>query len=79
MGFSQRPIRKHGKVLSRSYRILFVFLKDYYGSATQCGLQRVVTKKTNKEQCRQEMIPSWSCIGGRRHGEKGVKLRDIGG
>lgn len=62
MGFIQRPIVWPGKVLSRSYRVLFVFLQDHYSSGTQNASQSVVTKKTGEEQCRQKMMTSWSCI-----------------
>ena len=36
-----------GKILNRSQRILFVFLKRLCGRAIENGLQKVVTKKTN--------------------------------
>lgn len=38
----------------------------------------MVTKKTSEQQCRQEMMPSWTCMVGCRDGEKGLELRDMG-
>lgn len=49
VGFIQRPRGMYGRVISRSHRILFVFLKDH------CA-------KTNEEQCRQERMPPWVCM-----------------
>ena len=80
MGFIHRLIGRHGKILSENYGILFMFLRDHCGNATENGLQRVVTKKTNEEQAVQAGDgASWNLPGGWRIGEKGVGIVDAGG
>lgn len=62
MVFIQWPVRRLGKVLNRSQRILFVFLKRLCGMSIENGLQKVVTKKTNEELCILEMMQSWTSM-----------------
>lgn len=42
--------------------MLSVFLRDHSVTATENGSQMVVTKRTDEEQFRQEMMPAWTCM-----------------
>lgn len=48
MGFIHRLMGRRGKLLSRSYGILFMFPTAHRGGATENGFQRVVTKRLMK-------------------------------